>query len=166
MENSEEAQDIRIERLEELTRRAERGGATGAELSELEFLARQIIVEVDREDDRQAARDEPYRKAIGSTEWVALTSFANEDDNERPFMPHLIEEGGVYPREARETRVGGPRFRPCLPDEPTVACARCGRRFVATEGSTAAQNRDLHMNGDEDIPSICLHVKAQLRLVE
>jgi len=81
------------------------------------------------------------------SEWVATTTFVDERAG------RLIEEGGVYFKK--------PDFkawdaaRRLGPAEEMIACPRCGQRFAAT-GRTPEENRDVHVYGDEDSPSICL----------
>jgi hypothetical protein len=80
-------------------------------------------------------------------EYVAVTTFVNESAG------MFYEEGGVYDHEPRSKAFRGARR--LAPDEPVAACPRCGHRFVATDDSTAEENRDLHFHGDVEIPSIC-----------
>lgn len=74
-------------------------------------------------------------------EWVAETTC-----EERGM---LIEAGGIYPHR----RIG--RARRHDQGEAVATCPRCGQRFAATEDGTPEENRDLHFEGDADIPSIC-----------
>ena len=84
------------------------------------------------------------------SEWVALLTFSDEDG------------GGVYPDEPqRKAAIGA---RELAGREHIVVCPRCGYRFAATEDSTAESNRDLHFDGDEDIPSICRNMPSRRRL--
>ena len=77
-------------------------------------------------------------------DWIALTTHATPTEQ-------LIEAGGIYP--SRLTR--NPGFRHLQPGEQTATCPRCGQRFAAVDVGTAEENRDLHVTGDEDCPSIC-----------
>ena len=86
-------------------------------------------------------------------EWVALTTFENED------VGMLYEAGGVYHHEPRLSWTQG--ARPSAPDEHVALCPRCGHRFAATEQGTAESHRDLHFDGDEEIPSICRNFPTQ-----
>jgi hypothetical protein len=80
-------------------------------------------------------------------EWVALDTFLARDDR-------FYEEGGIYegtplvPTEAVT--------RPLRSGERIVRCPRCGQRFAGTDEGSPEANRDLHVNGDEDCPSICV----------
>jgi len=76
--------------------------------------------------------------------YVATTTFRDEDSG------ILYEEGGVYDRKPRGNQTRA--FDPC---EHVALCPRCGQRFAATEGGTAEDYRDFHVDGDEDVPSIC-----------
>jgi hypothetical protein len=88
-------------------------------------------------------------------EWVALFTFSEDD----PGM--FYEEGGIYDHEPRcKFTAGG---RPLDRNEPIAVCLRCGQRFATTEESSAEANRDLHFDGDEEIPSICRHLPARRR---
>jgi hypothetical protein len=83
------------------------------------------------------------RKLTG--EWVALMTFAPDD--------MFYETGGIYDHEPRCSYTKG--GRPLETAEHVAECPRCGHRFAATEDGTAESHRDLHFDGDEDIPSIC-----------
>ena len=86
-------------------------------------------------------------------QYVALLTFS-PGNHER-----FYEEGGVYDDEpCCSAELGGRRLGV---NERTVECPRCGHRFVATENNTAEANRDLHFDGDEDIPSICRHLPSR-----
>jgi hypothetical protein len=93
------------------------------------------------------------------TEWVALQTFANDEDEN---APGLIEQGGVYAvrPHMNYARVPGRAFRELVPGEHVAACPRCGQRFATVEDGTAATCRDLHFDGDDDIPSICAHAET------
>ena len=54
-------------------------------------------------------------------------------------------------------RVALPMLAPSSQASDTVACPQCGLRFVAIGAASAEENRDLHVTGDEDCPSICGH---------
>lgn len=89
------------------------------------------------------------KKKADSVEWAALTTWVEE----RSGGDRLIEQGRVYARKpARKDREG---CRKLEPDEPTVACPRCGQRFVSVDDIPAEELRDLHITGDADAPSIC-----------
>jgi hypothetical protein len=77
---------------------------------------------------------------------VATETFVDE--------PTLFEAGGIYAGELSRTLRFQPS-RPLDPGETILACPRCRQRFVATEDATAAENLRLHVEGDEDSPSIC-----------
>jgi hypothetical protein len=62
----------------------------------------------------------------------------------------LYEQGGVYDGQ----RIGD--ARPLDLGERSVCC-RCGTSFVATEASTPEENRDRHVAGDAECPSVCKH---------
>jgi hypothetical protein len=82
-------------------------------------------------------------------EWVALfTCVASSNDM-------MWEEGGVYPDTNRPRNSAVEAARPLKDGEHVAVCPRCGQRLAATENSTAEANRDLHFDGDEDIPSVC-----------
>src|ERR1019366_3650435 len=78
-------------------------------------------------------------------EWVALTTFAPDD--------MFYEEGGVYDHKPHCNFTVG--ARKLEQGEHVAVCPRCGHRFAATKGGTAESHRDLHFDGDEEIPSIC-----------
>jgi hypothetical protein len=92
-------------------------------------------------------------------EWVALLTFVDEDHGK------FYEEGGIYSQRrmppCKFTR-GGRRL---TQGEHEATCPRCGHRFAATDDGTAESHRDLHFNGDEDIPSICAHLRSTRKLV-
>jgi hypothetical protein len=81
-------------------------------------------------------------------EWVAEGTILAHGRNRQ-----LVESGGIYPDTLRDV---GRRLQA---GEHEAVCPRCGQRFAATDISTAEENRDLHFNGDENIPSICLDVE-------
>jgi hypothetical protein len=80
-----------------------------------------------------------------ANEWVALETCAPEDK--------FYEAGGVYGEEPRASHTT--IARRLEPREHIAVCPRCGQRFAATEDGTAEAHRDLHLNGDKDVPSIC-----------
>jgi hypothetical protein len=86
-------------------------------------------------------------------EWVAVTTFVDE------YRGMFYEEGGIYDHKPRCKFTAGRRLLD--PNESTAVCPRCGQRFAVTEESSAETNRDLHFDGDEDIPSICRHLPAR-----
>jgi hypothetical protein len=93
------------------------------------------------------------------TLFVALTTFP-VDEGET-----LIEAGGVYV-EARSANVVGDAYRLLVEGEAQAECPRCGQTFAATVDESAEACRDLHFDGDDDdIPSICRNLRAQLELV-
>ena len=92
-------------------------------------------------------------------EYVALQTFSNDEDES---APGLIEAGGVYPR-MYYARVVGKAWRALQPGEHVALCPRCGHRFAETGYGTAEAHRDLHFDGDEDIPSICRHMPARVQ---
>src|SRR5688572_27384693 len=79
--------------------------------------------------------------------WVAISTFLDAHTDQ------LIEEGGVYAAEPHARGIDCSRR--LRPDEPVVACPQCGRRFAASDSMTPEECRELHVAGDEDIPSIC-----------
>lgn len=83
-------------------------------------------------------------------DWVAVMTFVDEDAG------MFYEAGGIYDHEPRCKFTAG--ARPFDRSEPIAACPRCGQRVAATEDSSAEENRDLHFDGDEDIPAICRHL--------
>src|SRR6187401_640179 len=90
-----------------------------------------------------------------ANQWVALQTFAPDD--------MFYEAGGVYDHEPDHGRVAGPAVRQLQPGEHLAACPRCGQRFAATDDGTAESHRDLHFDGDEEIPSICRNMPARQR---
>lgn len=92
-------------------------------------------------------------------EWVALlTCVENSDDPEAMFW----EAGGIYDHEPQNS--AREAARPFDPGEHVAVCPRCEQRFAATEDGTAESHRDLHFDGDEDIPSICRNMAPRRRL--
>ncbi len=89
-------------------------------------------------------------------EWVTLMTFSTKEHDA------FYEEGAIYDFEPECSWTTG--ARPFVAGEHVVACPRCGQRFAAT-ANTAEANRDLHFDGDEDIPSICRHLPTRLTLV-
>jgi hypothetical protein len=81
-----------------------------------------------------------------ATEWVTTVTFSDE-------AGHLYESGAVYAQKPYWK--AGSASRVLRSGEPEAVCSRCGQRFAHTDDATAEENRDLHFNGDEDIPSIC-----------
>ena len=80
-------------------------------------------------------------------EWVTTITFTDASGT-------LREVGAVYAEKPRWK--AGSAARPLdVLGEPEAVCARCGQRFAATDDATAEMNRDLHVNGDKDLPSIC-----------
>jgi hypothetical protein len=98
--------------------------------------------------------DEPEEQSP-SGEWVATGTFISSSDGT------MWEEGGIYPGSDRP--VEDSRLRPFEASEHVAACPRCGQRFAATDDGTAESHRDLHFDGDEDIPSICRNLPTQRR---
>jgi hypothetical protein len=89
--------------------------------------------------------------------WVALDTFTHGDV--------FYEAGGIYDHTRRVTYMN--TGRPYEPGEPIAVCPRCEQRFAATEDGTAESHRDLHFNGDTDVPSICLNPPpARPRLIK
>jgi hypothetical protein len=86
-------------------------------------------------------------KRNANKEWVALSTFSDEDRG------MFYETGGIYSHEPYCRGMAG--ARELVPGEYEVACPRCGQRFATVDEGAAEGNRDLHFNGDEDIPSIC-----------
>ena len=84
------------------------------------------------------------------TEWVAVATFFDEQ------AWRLRENGAIYSDKPDCNGMEGSRILKA--DEHEVVCPRCGQRFVSEEKSTAEENRDLHFDGDDDIPSICPNV--------
>ena len=83
-------------------------------------------------------------------EWVATDLMVVCDEST------FYESGGVYDHRP-EGKGGASHARPLVAGEYTVACPHCGLRFVAIGAASAEENRDLHVTGDEDCPSICGH---------
>ena len=88
------------------------------------------------------------RSARTRTEWVALETWVDES------APMFYEAGGIYLSRPRCKWTSGARRLD--PAEHVASCPRCGQRFAATDDDTAEANRNLHFEGDEDCPSICL----------
>lgn len=107
-----------------------------------------------RREDTAIAGDAGEERA--TSEWVALETCAPGE--------MFYEAGGVYTHEPQASH--GRIARPLDADEHVALCPRCGHRFAATEDGTAESHRDLHFDGDEDIPSICRNMPPRLRLVE
>jgi hypothetical protein len=84
--------------------------------------------------------------------WIALDTFEGRDGT-------FYEAGGIYDHEPQCSY--GESARPFDPTEHVAACPRCGQLFVATPAGTAEDHRDLHFDGDADIPSICRHLPAR-----
>jgi len=87
--------------------------------------------------------------------WVALQTFSPDE--------MFYEAGGVYDHKPSESRVCGPAVRRLEVGEHIALCPRCGQRFAATENGSAESHRDLHFDGDEDIPSICRNMPDRQR---
>jgi hypothetical protein len=85
--------------------------------------------------------------------FVAQMTFVDESAD------MFYEEGGVYDHHFRSKF--GKASRPLTATELTATCPRCGQHFAATESCSAESNRDLHFDGDEDCPSICLNFPAR-----
>jgi hypothetical protein len=91
--------------------------------------------------------------------WVCGSDYGTDDGT-------LWEAGAVYVGRVPDVP-GGAETRALDPDEPVVECSRCGQRFAATREATAEAHRDLHFDGDADLPSICAHLPPRrLRLAE
>ena len=89
-------------------------------------------------------------------EWVATATFTDE------HAGMFYEDGGIYDHDpAANCRGRGGEARELIEGEHTATCPRCGQRFAATEDGTAESHRDLHFDGDEDIPSICRNLPTQ-----
>jgi hypothetical protein len=88
-------------------------------------------------------------------EWVATFTFTEETR----AGDRLIEAGGVYTLKPSCKWTEGARR--LVDRERVVSCPRCGQRFAETQEGTAEENRDLHFDGDADIPSICAHMPAR-----
>jgi len=82
-----------------------------------------------------------------TAEWVGETTFCDEGKGV------LYEEGGVYDHKPYCRGMEGARRM--RDGELTVACSQCGRGFAESE-TTADANMVMHIEGDQDIPSICL----------
>jgi hypothetical protein len=93
----------------------------------------------------------------GAGEWVPDITWTPDDrcpDLAAKYA--LIEAGGIYPEKAVIYPPGmGRSGRLFVTGEHEVACPNCGRRFAKTGDASAAANRDMHFDGDEDLPSIC-----------
>jgi hypothetical protein len=87
------------------------------------------------------------------TEWVAIMTFVDE------YAGMFYEEGGLYSHHPHCKAVEGARR--LQPGEPVAICPRCGQRFAASAESTPEACRDLHFDGDADIPSICRQLPAR-----
>jgi hypothetical protein len=79
-------------------------------------------------------------------EWVSLFTMAAHNGM-------FYEEGGIYDHKPVCAWTQGGRKLDA--GEPVAACPRCGQRFANTEDGDAESHRDLHLDGDEDCPSIC-----------
>jgi hypothetical protein len=90
-------------------------------------------------------------KRNANKEWVALFTFEND-------AGIFYEEGGVYSHEPQPKGMTGARV--LAVGEHEASCSRCGQRFAATDEGTAEEHRDLHFNGDDEIPSICASKNA------
>lgn len=94
-----------------------------------------------------------------TTEYVALTTWVDED------AEMFYEAGGIYDHEPHNKAFNAARL--LTPSEAQAVCPRCGQRFAATEDGTAESHRDLHFDGDADIPSVCRNMPTKkLRLVQ
>jgi hypothetical protein len=101
-----------------------------------------------RSDDLPKNQQADAQAQIVTTrDWVALDTWADEPAGV------LYEAGGVYRKKPR-CKFADPT-RALRPGEPTARCPQCGQSFVATDDGSAEANRDLHVTGDEDSPSIC-----------
>ena len=87
------------------------------------------------------------------THWVALSTFVDESAGK------FYEAGGVSDQRLRHSA----RHVGCAldPAENVATCPRCGHQFASTDEGTAEEHRDLHFNGDDDIPSICAEALTQ-----
>src|SRR5437879_168772 len=85
--------------------------------------------------------------------WVALTTFVDDDAG------MFYEAGGVYDHEPHNKAFDGART--LQPTEHLTVCPRCAHQFAATDENTAEAHRDLHFDGDADIPSICRQLPTQ-----
>ncbi len=98
---------------------------------------------------------------MSGSKWVALATFTDDQsDSDDPF---LFEEGRVYDYDPDPRTQWAPGSRQLEPDELTAACPRCGEQFAASDGHTAAANRNFHFNGDEGLSSICRVMPNQRR---
>lgn len=86
-------------------------------------------------------------------EWVAIMTFVDE------HAGMFYEEGGVYDHEPHLSWTEGARR--LVNGEHEASCPRCGQRFAGTDTGTAESHRNLHFDGDEDIPSICRNMPAR-----
>jgi hypothetical protein len=80
-------------------------------------------------------------------EWVTTITFVDDSGI-------LREVGAIYAEKPR-WKARSPARPLDLLGEVIAVCSRCGQRFAATDDATAEENRDLHFNGDSDVPSIC-----------
>jgi hypothetical protein len=92
------------------------------------------------------------RSTEGRRQWVAVMTFYDERANV------LREAGAVYQDRPYNKAFEGARL--LVDGEHQVSCPRCGQRFVTVEDGTAEELRDLHLNSDEDMPSVCPAVHA------
>jgi hypothetical protein len=107
----------------------------------------------------------PRYDAGEAIEWVALLTCVSSSDPDVNAM--MWEEGGIYPDSNRPRNSAMEAAREFQAGEHVAACPRCGQRFAATPEGTAESHRDLHFDGDEDIPSICRYMPTRrLQLVE
>lgn len=104
--------------------------------------------------------DEPEEQSP-SGEWVALLTCCQSSDEEDHGM--FWEAGGIYPEATKPQNSATRAARPFEASEHEAVCPRCGQRFAATEHGTAESHRDLHFDGDEDIPSICRDMPSRPR---
>ena len=95
-------------------------------------------------------------KQVGVREWVALTTFTDEDAG------MFYETGGVYAHKPKSKAIEG--SRELVPGEFLASCPRCGQRFATVEEGTAEENRNLHFDGDADIPSVCRYMPSRRHL--
>jgi hypothetical protein len=86
---------------------------------------------------------------VAVSEWVAVMTFVDESESGEMFY----EAGGIYSHKPHCKWTEGGQL--LTPDEHEAVCPRCGQRFAAAAGHSAEANRDLHFDGDEEIPSIC-----------
>jgi hypothetical protein len=100
----------------------------------------------------------PMMTLTDAQRWVALMTFVDD------YADAFYEAGGVYDHHPQCRFTEG--ARPLLPNERLVQCPRCGQQFADVDDGTAEENRDLHFDGDADIPSICRQLPArQLRVI-